>query len=81
MLNVEKKYVKVRSSTVLSQVELCFICPQFSVFFLLSRGICYVASAPYASSPSCSAGTFSLCLFFANFLFCSPITALYWPSC
>jgi hypothetical protein len=35
MLNVEKKYVEVRSSTVLSQVELCFICPQFSVFFFV----------------------------------------------
>jgi hypothetical protein len=75
--------IEVRSSTVLlSQVELCFNCPNF----VKSRGahpcFCVVCWLTGAHPP---AGTQLVCLllffFFANFLFCSPITVLYLPSC
>jgi len=36
---VQHSMFNIQCSTVLSQLELCFICPQFS-FFLLSRACC-----------------------------------------
>ena len=75
--------IEVQSSTVLlSQVELCFNCPNF----VKSRGaslLLRLRCAPaHRCSPSCwyTAGMSSFFLF-ANFLFCGPITVLYHPSC
>jgi hypothetical protein len=78
MLNVE---LQVRSSTMLSQVELCFICPQFS-FFPLSRTVaCLPLRRVPAHPPASLLVRFLFVFFFADFLFCSPITALCRPSC
>jgi hypothetical protein len=62
MLNIE-----VQSSTVLSQIELCFICSRFSFFFAKLHSILLpLASVPCTGSPSCkyTAGMFPLSFFF-----------------
>jgi hypothetical protein len=48
--NVE---LEVQSSTVLSQVELCFVCPEFIFFFAKSRSIPDACSICAIGSPSC----------------------------
>jgi hypothetical protein len=60
--------VEVRSSTMLSQVELCFICPQFFFFFAKSRSI------------PCLCAVRRLTLLLVRFLFLSSLLTSSFPA-
>lgn len=59
-----------------------FICPQFSFFFAKSCSILlFPRRAPAYPPAGILLVSFLFLFFFANFLFCSPVTALYDLSC